>query len=334
VALAEVALQTARLQVEQARVQAERARQNQAMDVILAQSKVEQLDLQLAQLRAHPPTAEVVAAQVNLDRARDALDAARIEHQKALDRSWEPQSVRDAHAKAVWHAELELQVAQARLYSAVAAQRAHELGVEGLAAQRDLASTQLTQTLDSEVAYTITFALLEAEVRQAQLQLDGLRAWENPYLDPPDPSEIAQARALLRQAELAVEQLVWQLQGAKLYAPCEGVISAVYLRPGEWGAPGAPAVTVLDAGRWYVETRNVGELSIGRVRVGQQAEVEVLAFQGETLPGQIESISPVAVVQQGDTTYTLMIALEPTEVDLWPGMNVKVNIQTEGQARP
>ena len=137
-----------------------------------------------------------------------------------------------------------------------------------------------------------------------------------------------------RIKKIAVEQLEWQLQGAKLHAPCEGVISVVYLRPGEWGAPGAPAVTVLDASRWYVETRNVGELSIGRVRVGQQVRVEVLAFQGETLPGQIESISPVAVVQQDDTTYTLMIALEPTDLDLWPGMNVKVNIQTEGQASP
>jgi hypothetical protein len=32
-------------------------------------------------------------------------------------------------------------------------------------------------------------------------------------------------------------------------------------------------------------------------------------------------------VQQGDTTYTLMIALEPTDLNLRPGMNAQVEIQ-------
>jgi hypothetical protein len=43
----------------------------------------------------------------------------------------------------------------------------------------------------------------------------------------------------------------------------------------------------------------------------------------------VVTISPVAVVQQGDTTYTLMIDLEPTDLNLRPGMNVRVEIVTE-----
>ena len=169
----------------------------------------------------------------------------------------------------------------------------------------------------------------EAEVHLAQLQLEALQAWENPYLDPAPPEEIAQARARLRQAELTMAQLELQLQGAELRAPFDGVISAVYLHPGEWGRPGVPVVEIIDTTRWYVETRNVSELTIGQVQVGQEARVEVLALRSETLRGRVDTISPVAVVQQGDTTYTLMIELEPTDLNLRPGMNVQVEILSE-----
>jgi multidrug resistance efflux pump len=172
-------------------------------------------------------------------------------------------------------------------------------------------------------------AALEAEVELAQLQLETLRSWENPYLDPAPPEQTAQARARLRQAELTMAQLELQLQGAELRAPFDGVIAAVYLHSGEWGAPGVPVVEIIDTTRWYVETRNVSELTIGQVQVGQEARVQVLALRGETLHGRVATISPVAVVQQGDTTYTLMIELEPTDLNLRPGMNAQVEILLE-----
>ncbi len=174
-----------------------------------------------------------------------------------------------------------------------------------------------------------TLAALETEVELAQLQLRALRAWENPYLDPTPPEEIAQATARLRQAELTTAQLELQLQGAELRAPFDGVISAVYLHPSEWGGPGVPVVEIIDTTRWYVETRNVSELTIGQVQVELEAQVQVLALRGETLRGGVDTISPVAVVQQGDTTYTLMIKLESTDLNLRPGMNVQVEILLE-----
>jgi hypothetical protein len=63
--------------------------------------------------------------------------------------------------------------------------------------------------------------------------------------------------------------------------------------------------------------------------VGQQAIVQVIAFRDEELRGRVAIVSPVAVVQQGDTTYTLLIDLEPTHLNLRPGMNAEVEILTE-----
>ena len=107
------------------------------------------------------------------------------------------------------------------------------------------------------------------------------------------------------------------------------MISALYARPGEWSQPGTPVVEILDTARWTIETRNVSERTIGQIRPGQAAAVQIIAFGSETLHGQVDTISPVAVVQQGDTTYTLMIALERTDLNLRPGMNAQVEIQTQ-----
>jgi multidrug resistance efflux pump len=135
-------------------------------------------------------------------------------------------------------------------------------------------------------------------------------------------AEVQQARTALARAKLALAR-------SELRAPFEGTISAVFLHGSEWAAAGAPVVELLDTSSWRVETRNIGELNIGRVEVGQDAIVRVMAFRGEELRGRVVSISPVAVVQQGDTTYTAIIEIDPTRLNLRPGMNAEVQIITE-----
>jgi HlyD family secretion protein len=226
-------------------------------------------------------------------------------------------------------AQAAVQQAEAQRDRALGAQKVQAIGQEMLRAQIGQAEEQLAQAIATQEAYTITLDILAAGVEAARLELEALRAWENPYLDPAPPEDIAQARARLRQAELSVAQLELQLRGAELRAPFDGVISVVHLHPGEWGTPGVAVVEIIDTTRWYVETRNVSELTIGQVTAGQEAQVQVLALRGETLCGRVATISPVAVVQQGDTTYTLMIELEPTDLNLRPGMNAQVEILWE-----
>lgn len=169
-----------------------------------------------------------------------------------------------------------------------------------------------------------------AAVARAELELERLSAWQNPLLGPAPAEEIVAARARLRQAELAAQRLELNLSGVSLLAPFDGVIAAVHIQPGEWVAAGTPVVEIIDTGRWLVETRNVGELTIGQVELGMEADVRINAFAGETLSGQIVTISPVAVVQQGDTTYTLSIELElPAGMNLRSGMTARVEIQLE-----
>jgi multidrug resistance efflux pump len=163
-------------------------------------------------------------------------------------------------------------------------------------------------------------ALADARVANAQAQLDLVRAEshtaEQLLLAK---SQTESARAELKAAQTQIGQLT-------LRAPTDGVISAIHIAEGEWVVPGAVVLEMLDLSSWLVETKNVGELQIGQIKTGQGAQVRFNAFQGEVVPGQVIAISPQAVVQQGDTTYTLVIALESTDLNLRSGMTARVEI--------
>ena len=323
VAEAELALQDAQRRLAQA--------QNQDVDadVISAQAQIAQLEIQLAQARAQSPLAQVTVARVQLDRAQEALAAAQDEYKKALDRPWEPQSIRDALVQEIQRAEWDLEIAQAQFEGAKQALEAHRLGVEALATQHTILQAQLDQALTAREGYSTTLGLLASEVTLAETRLETLRSWTNPLRDPPADVKVAQIEAQLRQSQLAVDQLVWQIERATLHAPFDGVVSAVHVHPGEWVVAGTSVLELVDTSRWYVETRNVSELDIGRIQVGQQAVVEVLALGRAEVKGTVDTISPVAIVQQGDTTYSLSIQLAPTELNVRSGMNAQVTVETE-----
>lgn len=171
-------------------------------------------------------------------------------------------------------------------------------------------------------SYEAAIASAEAQLAQAQLAL-----YEAQH--PVAPETLALAELNVKRAEQVLAIAQKNLERTTLAAPFDGIIAAVHVAVGEWAAPGAPIVELLDVSRWRIETKNVGELEIARVQVGQNVNVRINAFRDEVLTGRVVTISPVAVVQQGDTTYTLMIELDPTDLALRPGMTAQMEIETE-----
>jgi HlyD family secretion protein len=170
--------------------------------------------------------------------------------------------------------------------------------------------------------YAAAIASAEAVLAQAE---SALYDTQHPVM----PEALALAQLDVERAQQTLQAAQADLAHAVLSAPFNGVVSVVPVSVGEWAGPGIMAVELLDVSRWRIETKNVGELQIARVRVGQEVIVRVNAFREETLQGHVLTISPVAVVQQGDTTYTLMIELEPTDLNLRPGMTAQVEIVVE-----
>jgi multidrug resistance efflux pump len=325
IAQAQVTLEIRQLQLDKARLD------DPAAGVTAARARVEQLQLQLAQARAQDPTPDVTVAQAGLARAQMVLDDAQEEYDKSLDRSWEPEEVRDGYTRQLRLAGLDYQQAEAQIQRAEDSQKAHAIGLEILDAQVGEAQEQLAQAMATQETYTITLDILAAEVKATQLELDDLRAWENPYLDEPSEKEIAQAQARLQQAELAVTELELQLQAAELRAPFAGTVVDVRARAGDQVGLAQVVLVLAALDRLQVRTTDLTELDIVRVAVGQPAVVSVDALAGREFDGVVREIALQGQDYRGDVVYTVTVDLTDAKLDeaLRWGMTAVVKIETE-----
>lgn len=315
IAQAEIDLTIQQLQLDKSRTE------DPAADVDAARSRVEQLQLQLAQTRAEAPDAEVISARVEVTRTQLALDDAQTEYNKALDRPWEPQDVRDAYFRQLQQAELNYEAAQARLEQALDAQQAHAIGLGIPAAQLREAQQELARAIAAQQTYTITLDILTAEAKAAQLQLDGLRA----------DQDFTEAEARLQQQELSVDQLELDLQKAELKAPFAGTVVEVRVEVGEQVNSGRVAVIVATLDQLQARTTDLTELDVARVTVGQAATVSIDALPGREFAGVVRRIALRAGEYRGDVIYDVFVDLTDPEPDValrW-GMTAVVRIETE-----
>jgi multidrug resistance efflux pump len=318
---AELALEASQEQLDQARMN------DPAENVALARARVRQLELQLAQARAQDPTPAVTIAQVELERAEIALNSTQDEYTKALDRPWEDQSIRDTWAERLKQAQLNYKVAQAQLDDASNSQKAHELSLDVLSAQIEEMQAQLVQAIHAQEAYSATLSVLDPGNKVAQAKLDYVRTWENPYLDRASDAEVAQARARLEQAQLAVAQIEQQVRDAQIRAPFGGTLVSVDVQVGELVDSGQALVVLADLNTLRAETTDLSERDVDQVKVGQQATVRVDGLNAE-INGRVLGIAPRATTMGGDVVYQVSIELDELPPGLRWGMSVEVEIAT------
>ncbi|HUN50137.1 MAG TPA: HlyD family secretion protein, partial [Candidatus Sulfotelmatobacter sp.] len=96
-------------------------------------------------------------------------------------------------------------------------------------------------------------------------------------------AQVAQARALLRQAEL-------NRSHAQIYAPRDGRIARKAVQEGDVVRKDQ-TLSLLIVGMPWV-TANFKETQIGRMRLGQPAAISIDAYPGRPLLGHVESIQP------------------------------------------
>jgi HlyD family secretion protein len=291
--------------------------------VAQAQLELEDAQAHLAQLQAQatPTPEQVLAATTAITSAQAALTQARVQagqrsNQDIIDRA------------ALSQAERTLADAQSAYDKVRNDPRTRDWAPSSpagraLAEAQDHYNVALAEYNLHAADHRYAVAIADAQARLAQAQL-ALHEAQHPVT----PESLKLAHLGVERAEQALEAARADMARTTLQAPFDGVISMVGVSVGEWVAPDATVVELLDVSGWRIETKNVGELQIARVRVGQEVMVRVNAFRDEVLHGRVVTISPVAVVQQGDTTYTLMIELEPTQLNLRPGMTAQVEIVT------
>jgi multidrug resistance efflux pump len=164
-------------------------------------------------------------------------------------------------------------------------------------------------------------ALLEAQIEK------GYRDYET-YSAGPDPDDVALAEARIKNAEAQLAAAKETLADLELTAPFDGVVSAVYINPSEWVAPGSPVLLVADLEHLQVETTDLGEIDVAQIVVGDTAIVTFDALPELVLEGTVVSIAPKAAEGSG-VNYPVILELSEIPPELRWGMTAFVDIELE-----
>jgi HlyD family secretion protein len=105
------------------------------------------------------------------------------------------------------------------------------------------------------------------------------------------PEEIDAARARVASFEARIAQFEQQLRDAVIASPVDGVVTEKLAETGELAARGTGVAVISDLGRPWL-TVYVPEPDLGRVRLGQEAEVRT--DDGQTRKGRIASVASKA----------------------------------------
>lgn len=138
----------------------------------------------------------------------------------------------------------------------------------------------------------------------------------------------------LKEAEAAIDAAETVVSHHDLLSPMDAVVSKVYAEPGEMVTAGKPVMTLTSLERPRVKVY-IPEYRIGRVMLGQKAEISVDSFPDKKFAATVTFISPEAeftpkTVQTAEERVKLVFAVEVTaessEGLLKPGMPADVII--------
>ncbi len=142
-------------------------------------------------------------------------------------------------------------------------------------------------------------------------------------------------KALFAQADQAKAVLAVaedDLTNSRLYAPFDGFVTVKDVEEGEFVQAGTPVITIAQLDKVWVKTY-VPETQLGRIRIGQKAEVLSDTFPGKAYPGTLTFISPQAEFtpknvqtkeERVKLVYRIKVTLENPNQELKAGMPVDV----------
>ena len=268
----------------------------------------------LQRLQQGPDEQQLIAARADLANAEAALKQA----QSAYDRAGganNPDVGRLPTSLALEQAINSANAAQARLASLQSGPRAADLA----AARADIQRAQAQLDLIKAGTRPETLAAARADLQRAQVQLDLIKAGARPETLAAAESEVTSARAALEQAKIA-------LANTELRAPFAGLIASLDAKVGEQVGAGVPILRLADCSAWQIETTDLTELNIARVREGDAVTITFDALPGLELPGTITRIRMFGENKQGDIVYTVLVKPSQNDERLRWNMTAKVTM--------
>ena len=196
--------------------------------------------------------------------------------------------------------------------------------------QQALFEQGLVTARDAETART-SWEVAQGRTREAKERLDmlgkGFRA-----------EQVDQARARLQEAEEALALARTRLGYATLLAPMDGVVLDENVEPGEFVAAGTPVVTIGALDPVWLRAY-IGETDLGRVKLGQSAQVVTDTYPGKVYRGTVTFIAQDAEFtpknvqtekERVKLVYRIKITLPNPDQELKPGMPADAELDVSG----
>lgn len=123
---------------------------------------------------------------------------------------------------------------------------------------------------------------------------------------------------------------VWDSSAASLaqgtlFAPYDGTVVDIQIIPGETVQASQTLLILADLQHLQIETTDLSERDITRVKIGQSVDVYIEALD-VTVTGKVIRISPIAETVGGDVVFPVTIELSEQPTGLLWGMTTEVQI--------
>jgi len=160
-------------------------------------------------------------------------------------------------------------------------------------------------------------------LEQAQRDLEDL-------LEGPDALDVQAVQLEIEAAVLALEETQSALKDATLVATFDGTVAQLDVDAGDSVGAGQSVVVLATLDQLRAVTKDLTELDVVRVKVGQEVTVSVDALPEDAFAGEVSEIALQPGDYRGDVVYAVTVELsDATDSPLRWGMTALVEIKAE-----
>lgn len=166
----------------------------------------------------------------------------------------------------------------------------------------------------------------EANLQAAKAEVTNAQAAFDRVKNGPDPETLALAEARVSNAQSQLLASQSALDEMEIKAPFDGTVGKLSVHTGDWVTPGQLILAMVDLKHMRVETTDLSERDVVRVKVGEEVMVHVKALD-QDIKGSVAQIAPMADTLGGDVVYQTIVSLDEVPQGLLPGMSVDVKYE-------
>jgi multidrug efflux pump subunit AcrA (membrane-fusion protein) len=308
--------------------------------------KVTQGQVLVSQADRQKAQAALTSAQLELTSAQQAFDTlnrtADLGHGQAWQAYMDAQKAREA-AQLAWDA-LDLSTIQTNIDNAQSDVTSRKTDLDD--AQKDFDKyVDLANDNPTRKSYESALRTAQTNYHQAVQKLEDLtnnrdrlhatllaaqntetearRTYQNSQTGP-DSDKLALAQAQLDNAKAQVAAAQDTLDNYDLKAPFDCTVMDINVSANQMVGPETWVVAIADTSQWYVDTSDLNELDVVKLKVGQKADITADALPGLALTGVIDEVGQTPRNQGTDVLYTVHIRLDNPDPRLRWGMTMEV----------